>query len=328
MVDLSTTYMGLKLRNPLVVASCGLVKNVEGVSKAARAGAGAVVLKSLFEEQLQAESDQLDEQMKAHVHPEAMEYVRSELGMRFGAKDYTRLIEMAKKAVSIPVIASINCISARWWIQYAKRIAAAGPDAIELNISRMPVDPASTGEEIERMYCSILEHVKAEVDIPIAIKVGPYFTSFANVAKELAVRGASALVLFNRFYRPDIDIKRMEPKAARPFSSPEEIGLPLRWIALLSGKIPCDLAASTGVHDAEGVIKQLLAGATVVQACSTFYLDGFGKIASMLDGLESWMKEHGMNNLEEVREQMRPWLSEHPEAFERLQYIKIYGGVE
>ncbi len=328
MVDLSTTYMGLQLRNPLVVASCGLVKSVEGVRRAADAGAGAVVLKSLFEEQLQVEADELDTQIKAHGHPEALQYVRSELGMRFGATEYAKLVETSKKAVSIPVIASINCISARWWTRYAKEIAAAGPDALELNISRMPVEPGDTSEAIEQVYYTIVEEVKEAIDIPIAVKVGPFFTSLAHVAKELVGRGASALVLFNRFYRPDISLTRLEPTAARPFSSPEEISLPLRWIALLAGKIPCDLAASTGVHDAQGLIKLLLAGATVVQACSTFYLEGFEQIERMLDGLKDWMAKHDCADLEQVRRKMQPHVSERPELFERLQYIKVFGGVE
>jgi len=328
MVDLSTTYMGIPLRNPLMVASCGLVKDAEGVKRAEQAGAGAVVLKSLFEEQLQVEADELDSQMKAHAHPEALAYVRSEVGMRFGAADYAKRVEASKKAVSIPVIASINCVSARWWIPYAKEIASAGPDALELNISRMPADPDCPGEAIERLYYSIVEDVRAAVDIPLAVKVGPYFTSFAYVAQQLAARGASALVLFNRFYRPDISVTRLEPTAARPFSSPEEISLPLRWIALLAGKVPCDLAASTGVHDAQGLIKLLLAGASVVQACSTFYLEGFEQIGRMLDGLQVWMKKHQCADLEQVRQKMQPLLSEQPEGFERLQYIKIFGGME
>jgi len=286
------------------------------------------VLKSLFEEQLEAESEELNEAMKQSVHPEALDYVRAEIGMHFGVGDYLKLIQMAKKAVKVPIIASINCVSPKWWVRYAEQIAASGPDALELNIARMPVDPSSSSRDIEKDYYSIVEDVKRVVKIPLAVKIGPYFTSLANFAEGMAERGASALVLFNRFYRPDIDTENFQIVAARPFSSPSEIHLSLRWIAILSSRISCDLASSTGVHDAQGVIRQLLAGATAVQACSTFYINGLEQIGVMLDGLESWMKKHGFSNLREIREKMRSRLSDRPEVTERLQYIKVFSGVE
>ncbi len=328
MADLSTTYMGIALQNPVVVASCGLVKNLDGVRRAADAGAGAVVLKSLFEEQLAADSAELHQALAGADHPEALGYVQAELGMRYGAGDYIRLIREAKKAVPIPVIASINCISPRWWIQYAAQIADAGPDALELNISRMPVDPDCPGSEIERTYVSIVEDIRRAVKIPLAVKIGPYFSSLASVAKQLAARGASALVLFNRFYQPDIDTDGFHMAAAKPFSSPEDVHLSLRWIALLSRQIPCDFAASTGVHDAQGVVKQLLAGAKVVQACSTFYLHGFERVGQMLEGLKAWMDAKGFSCLEEVRACMAQELAETPEIRERLQYIRVFGKLE
>lgn len=328
MVDLSTTYLGIPLENPLIVGSCGLVKSLDGVRRAADAGAGAVVLKSLFEEQIEAESEALNEAMKESAHTEALEYIRAEIGMQFGAGDYVKLIQMAKKAVSTPIIASINCISPKWWIRYAKQIAESGADALELNISRMPVEPDIPGSEVERIYYSIVEDVKKVVQIPVAVKIGPFFTSLAHLAKGLAEHGADGLVLFNRFYRPDIDIHHFLPTAAKPFSTPEEIHLSLRWIALLAGKIPCDLAASTGVHDAQGLVKQLLAGATAVQVCSTLYIHGFEQIEYMLEGLSSWMQKHGLNTLQEVRDKMGGKLATKPEMRERLQYIKIFGGVE
>ena len=328
MADLSTYYMGIALKNPLVVASSGLVNSVEGIKRAAAAGAGAIVVKSLFEEQIQAESHELETAMMESSHTEALEYIRAEVGMRFGVSDYLELIQQAKKEIDVPLIASMNCISPRWWLSYASQIAGSGVDALELNLSRMPVNPNSNAAQIEETFLSIVEDVKNEIDIPIAVKIGPYFTSLANFATELASRGASALVFFNRFYRPDIDIENFQAKAARPFSVPSEIHLSLRWIALLSGRLGIDLAASTGVHDAEGMIKQLLAGATVVQACSTFYENGFSKIEQMIEELQSWMERHDFNSLDEVRIRMQPELSDKPEVRERLQYIKIFGGVE
>jgi len=328
MVDLSTTYMGLSLRNPLIVGSSGLVKTVEGVQKAADAGAGAVVLKSLFEEQLQAQTDEIDRDMMASAHTEALEYVRAEIGMSYGVGEYTQLIRQCKRSVSIPVIASINCVSPRWWTQYAEQIAAAGPDALELNISRMPVDPSGAANSIEEIFYSIVEDVTRRIELPVAVKIGPYFTSLANFAAGLIKRGASALVLFNRFYRPDIDVDSMQAITASPFSTPEEISISLRWIALLAGRLPCDFASSTGVHDHIGLIKQLLAGASAVQACSTFYIHGFQQIETMLKGLEDWMEAKGLNRLEEIPIQMQPNLTSQPELFERLQYIKLFGGIE
>ena len=328
MTNLSTYYMGLELDNPLIVASCGLVKSIDGVRHASQAGAGAIVLKSLFEEQLQAENQELEKAMLESTHTEALDYIRAEVGMQLGAADYLELIKSAKREVSTPIIASMNCFSPRWWIDYAKQVAEAGPDGLELNLSRMPVNPNQTGDQIEKAFLSIVEDVLAAVDIPVAVKIGPYFTSLANFATKLVSRGVSAIVLFNRFYRPDINIRTCQASAARPFSSPEEIHLPLRWIALLSGRLGCDLAASTGVHNAEGLIKQLLAGATVVQVCSTLYENGLDRIGEMLEGLKNWMTQSQFTSLDEMRIHMQPELSDNPEIRERLQYIKIFGGIE
>lgn len=328
MTDLSTTYMGLELRNPVVVASCGLVKSVDGVRKAYDNGAGAVVLKSIFEEQLQSESDSLNEEMLTYAHTEAFDYVRADLGMQIGVENYVKLIEESKKAVSIPVIASVNCVSPKWWIRNAKEIESAGADALELNISRMPVDTSLSAEAIESLYVSILEEVLGTVSLPIAVKIGPYFSSLAAFAKRLCDSGASGLVFFNRFYRPDVDIYKMRATTARPFSSPEEIGWSLRWIAMMSTQLTCDLAASTGIHDSEGVVKQLLAGARVAQVCSTLYLNGMQQIERIVSGLEAWMREQMIDSVDEIRYRLQPDLSDNPEVRERLQYIKVYSGIE
>ena len=328
MADLSTSYMGLSLQNPLMVASCSLTNTSEGVRRCADAGAGAIVLKSLFEEQIEA---QIKEDLEQHLwlsgHVEAFEYVRG-MSMEFGPAGYLKLVEEAKRAVSIPVIASLNCVSSKWWTDYAKRIASAGADALELNVAIMPSDPSHKPLTIERLYFDILGEVKSHLNIPIAMKIHPYFTSVAQMVEELCRRGVSALVLFNRFYKLDIDIEKLELAPGYRFSSPEEIYQSLRWITLLAGRIPCDLAASTGVHDAAGVIKHLLAGATTVQLCSTLYLNGIGQIATILGEMETWMLRHSFNSVDEVRGKLSQMQSPHPELYERLQYIKALVGIE
>ena len=327
MADLSTEYMGLPLRNPLIVASSGLTKSVEGVRKCADAGAGAVVLKSLFEEQIAAKAKDMEEHLWLYGHTEAFEYV-SKMAMPLGPRNYLKLIEEAKASSSIPVIASLNCISPRWWVDFAKQIEAAGADGLELNISVMPSDPARTSEEIEKIYVDIVESLKGGVGIPIAVKIGPYFTSVARMAAEFSRLGVSALVLFNRFYQIDIDIEKVVIAPGIRFSSPDEISLPLRWIALLAGSVECDLAASTGAHDGAGVVKQLLAGATTVQVCSALYERGIDHIGTILGDVEAWMKGHGFDKVEDFRGKLSRQVTERPELYERLQYIKLFVGIE
>jgi len=327
MADLSTEYMGFSLRNPLVVASSSLTKSADGVRKCADAGAGAVVLKSLFEEQIAAEAEDMEEHLWLYGHTEAFEYV-SKMAMPLGPRDYLKLIEEAKAAVSIPVIASLNCISPRWWADFAKQIEAAGADGLELNISVMPSDPARTATDIEKIYVDIVDSLKGGVRIPIAVKIGPYFTSVARMAGELSEHGVSALVLFNRFYQIDIDVDRIEVVPGIRFSSPDEISLPLRWIALLSGSVGCDLAASTGVHDGAGFVKQLLAGATAVQVCSALYEHGIEHIGKIIEDAETWMKGHDFEKVGDFRGKLSRQVTERPELYERLQYIKLFTGIE
>lgn len=327
MADLRTTYMGLELRNPLVVASCGLTKSADGVRRCADAGAGAVVLKSLFEEQVIGEMRNEKQYGSVAWHPEALDYIER-MGISLGPREYLAVIREAKKAVSIPVIASLNCVSREVWIDYAKRLAAEGTDGIELNLAVMPSDPKRTVEEIEKRYFDALSDATSKVDVPISVKIGPYFTSTARMALELSRRGVSAIVLFNRFYQIDIDVEKIELSSGITLSSPQEINLPLRWVSLLSGRIECDLAASTGIHDAHGVIKMLLAGATATQLCSTLYLNGLESIGGILDGLEGWMKAHRFESVDAFRGRLSSMNSEKPELYERIQYIKAFVGVE
>lgn len=326
MADLSTEYMGLKLNNPIVVASCSLTSNSEGVRRCADAGAGAVVLKSLFEEQIRIETGDLEKYLWLSGHPEALDYIRN-MGMELGPREYLSLIKAAKSVVSIPVIASLNCVSPEWWADYAIQIAASGADALELNISAMPSNPDRSDDDIAEVYFRILAEVKKCVEIPIAVKIGPYFTSMARMADELSESGAAALVLFNRFYQFDIDIEKLELAPGHRFSSPEEMNLSLRWIALLAGRVNCDLAASTGIHDGASVIKHLLAGASVAQICSTLYLNKLDQIGRILEYIERWMEKHGFDSVGQIRGKLSQMQSENPESYERLQYIKSLVGI-
>ncbi len=325
MVELSTKYMGMDLRNPLIVASSGLVNSLEGVEKCAESGAGAVVLKSLFEEQIEADTKELMEHIWLNGHTEAFDYVRG-MGMSLGPSDYLKLIEDVKKKVTIPVIASLNCVSAKWWVDYAKQIENTGADALELNISVMPSDPNRVSEEIEKQYYDIVEGVRRHINIPIAVKIGPFFTSIARMARELYRRGVSALVLFNRFYQLDIDVDSIKLVGGNPLSSPKEMNLPLRWIALLSGRIECDFAASTGVHNGIDAIKMILAGAKAVQICSTLYQNGVEQIGRVQKEMEDWMKGHNFESLSDFRGILSQEESDKSELYERLQYIKALSG--
>jgi dihydroorotate dehydrogenase (fumarate) len=325
MADLSTTYMGLPLANPLMVASCSLTKTADGVRRCA--DAGAVVLKSLFEEQILAEISGAGGETSMSWHPEALDYVRR-MGLELGPRTYLKLIEESKKAVSIPVIASLHCVSSGVWTNYVRQIAEAGADAIELNISVMLSDPRRESGDIERVYMETVDKVVHLVTIPVAVKIGPYFTSVARVASELWMRGAKGLVLFNRFYQFDIDIDRMELASGARLSSPPEISLPLRWISLLWGKVKCDFSASTGAHDSAGVIKLLLVGATTVQLCSALYRRGLDHIGTIHTELETWMDAHAFKSVGQLRGRLSQSQSDKPELFERLQYIKALVGIE
>lgn len=351
MTDLTTRYMGIELKNPLVVSSCGLTKTVQGVEQAAEAGAGAIVLKSLFEEQITAEVAELANQSQHSGHTEAYDYLQG-FGRSFGPMEYLQLVREAKKAVSVPVIASVNCVTAERWTEYATKLADAGADGLELNIGFLPNERSLGAVEVEERYTQILAAVRTAVELPVALKIGPYFSSLAHLAerlgsdrmagppftvgwcgpgdntKEVTRRGADALVLFNRFYRFDIDVDKMQLAGGNPYSTSEELHVSLRWISLLAGKLQCDLAATTGVHDGQDLVKQLLAGATVVQVCSTLYRNGLNQINLILNYLEEWMQEHGFASLDDFRGRLSHIRSENPSEYERVQYIKALVGIE
>ncbi len=328
MKDLSTTYLGLKLKNPLIVGSCGLTGSVEKVRELAEGRAGAVVLKSLFEEQIEAE---LAANLQSYQsdYPDAYDYIRNYT--RGNAVDeYLTLIADAKKAVDIPIIASVNCVSARDWVAFAESVEKAGADALELNISLLPSDLKKRSEETEKLYFEIVKKVSDRLSIPIALKMSRYSAGLANLISRLAWstdHRVAGFVLFNRYYRPDINIDRLEMGMAEPFSTPAEMTESLRWIGLLSGSIKKDFAASTGVHDSRALVKQLLAGAAAVQVVSAVYKNGPGIIAEILAGLEAWMEEKSFAAIDDFRGRLNYANIENPAAYERIQFMKQFAGI-
>jgi dihydroorotate dehydrogenase (fumarate) len=325
-MDLSTKYLGLSLNNPVVVASCGLTKSVDQIKKCEDAGAGAVVMKSLFEEQIREMSFGLDESVA--MHTEALDYIRAELDMQLGPREYIETIKKAKKEVSIPVIASVNCYTSKWWTSYAQQIEAAGADALELNIYVMPFNAELSGYNLENTYVEILQAVKEQVEIPVSLKLSPYFTSFANLAEKLDNQGADGLVLFNRFVQPEIDTDKITSSVKPSFNDPIGFSNALRWIALLSGQLKLDIAASGNIRSAKDMIKQILGGATVVQIASVLYKEGLGKIKEMLNSLENWMKEKHFNSISDFRGKLNQENDPKSEAYIRAQYIKSIAGIE
>ena len=321
MSNLSTVYMGIELKNPLIVASCDLTSNIDKIKKCEEEGAGAVVLKSLFEEQIEMETEDLITGSWLPDHTEAFEYVRG-MSMANGPNAYLNLITEAKKKTSIPIIASLNCISPKWWTDYAKQLEQSGADALELNISLLPSNLERSSQEIEQIYIDIIEEVLEEIDLPVAVKIGPFFTSIAKMADKIASKGIAGLVLFNRFYQLDIDIKNLKATGGNPLSSPDEMSNSLRWIALLSDRINCDFAATTGIHSGSDVIKQLLAGARAVEVCSTLYKNGLEYIEKILEEIKDWMAKHNYGSIEDFRGKLSKKENDKPELYDRLQYIK------
>lgn len=326
MKDLTSKYLGLTLKNPLVAGSCGLTGAVAKIQELAEAGVGAVVLKSLFEEQIEAELQQnLDEYQTDY--PDAYDYVR-QYTRETAVTEYLDMIADVKKKIDIPVVASLNCVTADEWTSFAGKFEKAGADALEINISLLPSDPKKECGAYEQIYFDVLNKVSKVVSIPIALKMSSYSSSLANLTSRLHWTGkVGGFVLFNRYYQPDINIKKMELASAGVFSQPQEIALPLRWIALLSGMIESDFAASTGVHDAEGVVKMLLAGAKAVQVVSTLYDNGVDQVGTILGGLENWMDEKQFNSIEDFRGRLAYKFEDDQSAFERIQFMKHYSGI-
>jgi dihydroorotate dehydrogenase (fumarate) len=322
MADLATDYMGMKLPTPLVVASSALSNRVDNLEMAEGHGAGAVVLRSLFEEQLEATASALDEELSrgAESSPEARTYFPPQ---RVGPHEYLSLVERAKKALSIPVIASLNCCAPGSWTGYARDIEQAGADALEVNLYAVEADPAVSSAEVEARYLEIVHGVRGAVRIPVAVKLSPYFTSLAHFAARVDAAGANGLVLFNRFLQPDVSLDKMAAVPSMTLSAPSEALLPLRWIALLHGRVKAHLAASTGVYDAPGALKQLLAGAQVVQLASALVKSGIPHLGKMLAGVEDWLDKRGFESVDAARGAVSQRAVSDPAAFERAQYVHL-----
>lgn len=325
---LHTNWMGLSLQSPIIAGSSGMTKSVENLIEIEKNGAGAVVLKSLFEEQISNDMNKnLAEAHDASAYPEAFDYI-SNFAKSSAVDEYLTLIESAKQKIKIPVIASINCVSNTDWVDYAKKFEKAGADGLELNIFILPSDFTKSADEIEKTYLSIIENVRKHVSIPVAVKIGEYFTSLAKTVVTLSWTGINGIVLFNRTYSPDIDINTMHVTSTNVFSTPEEVAHPMRWIALLSDKAHCDLAGSTGVHNGEAAVKLLLAGASAVQVCSVLYKKKFGVISEINSFISDWMKKHNYTSISDFKGKMSYKNIPNPAAYERVQFMKYFAGIE
>ena len=311
MTDLSTKYMGLDLRNPIIAASSGLTDSVENIVKLEINGAGAVVLKSLFEEQIMMD---IDEQRMNNMYG-SYDNVEDYIGFytkKHRIDNYLQLIRDSKKKTSIPVIASINCVSASEWTEFASRIQEAGADALELNMFIMPSDGNYAGADIEQIYFDIIEAVKQHITIPVALKISNFFSGMANFAIKLSETGISSLVLFNRFYRPDVDLEKMKITSSH----------------ILKGKLACDMAASTGIHDGKTILKNLLVGANAVEVASAIYKNGMGVIPQMLTEMTEWMKAHNYNSVSELIGKLSQESVTKPMIYERAQFMKYFSDVK
>jgi len=324
-MDLSTNYLGLKLRTPLVPSAAQpLTENVDNIKLMEDSGASAVVMHSLFEEQLSLERREIYESMVQGTESfaEALTYFPEPTEFSVGPETYLQNIAAAKNAVKIPIIASLNGSSLGGWVNYAKKIQQAGADALELNIYWIPTDPSLSSIRIEDSYIEILRSVKQQVTIPVAVKLGPFFTNFANMARRLESVGADGLTLFNRFYQPDIDLESLEVYPNILLSTPMAMRLPLRWIAILRDELGLSLAATSGIHRASDAIKMLLAGADVTMLCSALLRHGVKHIAAVENDLRSWLEEHEYESVEQMKGSMSHKNCPDPAAFERAQYMR------
>lgn len=324
MIDLSTTYLGLKLRTPLVVSASPLSQEVYGLRRLEDAGASAIVLYSLFEEQLRQESMELDYHLAAGTESfaESLTYFPTRSEFRTGPEAYLCHIEQAKNAVRIPIIASLNGSTLGGWTSYARAMENAGADAIECNIYSIAADMDVPGVEVEQKYVDIVRAVKASVRIPVAVKLSPFFSNMARMAKWLVDSGADGLVLFNRFYQPDIDLQELEVRPNVLLSTPQALRLPLTWIGILYGRLRASLAATSGVHRPEDVIKLLMAGADVTMLCSVLLRNGTNYLPIIEKGVLQWMEEHEYESVEQMRGSMSQIRCSDPSAFERAQYMR------
>ncbi len=324
-IDLSTTYMGLRLAHPIVSSAGPWAGTLDRIKRLEDAGAAAIVLPSLFEEQLEAESTILDHYLNygTETFAEALSYFPNMTSYNVGPEGYLNLIRRAKDATSVPIIASLNGVSNGGWTEYARQIEQAGADAIELNIYYVAAEMDTTSVEVEQRYLDALVEVKSVVRIPVAVKIGPFFSALANMAQRLASAGANGIVLFNRFYQPDFDLEALEVTPHLVLSHSDELRLPLRWIAILYGRIKPSLALSTGVHTHIDVLKGLMAGASVTMMGSALIKNGVMHIRSVLNALREWMEQHEYVSVAQMRGSLSQQSVANPAAFERANYMKV-----
>lgn len=323
-MDLSTQYLGLKLKNPLVPSASPLSYTLDGMKRLEDAGASAVVMYSLFEEQIAHEAAELNHYLSygTESFAEALTYFPETHEYNLGPEEYIDLVHKAKTALGIPVIGSLNGISPGGWIGFAKKIEQAGADAIELNVYYIPTDPKLTSQDVEDRYLEVLHAVKRAVKIPVAMKLSPFFSSLSGMARRLELAGADGLVLFNRFYQPDIDLEALEVKPNVILSTPQALRLPLRWIAILSGRVRMSLGATSGIHQATDVIKMLMAGADATMLCSALLKNGPGHIGTILTEMRQWMLEHEYVSVQQMKGSMSQRAVADPAAFERANYMR------
>jgi dihydroorotate dehydrogenase (fumarate) len=324
MPDLSTSYLGLRMPSPIIVGSSGLTDKPEKIAELEKFGAGAVVLKSIFEEEILNEYEQvLREETPGRYKDDYLDYFDLRI-KEVNLENYLDLIRQSKKLVKIPVIGSINCTSSHEWTYFADKIEAAGADALELNIFILPTDPSYMSDQIERTHLEIIQSVRNKLKIPIAVKMSYYFTNLAGMISQLSRCNIAGLVLFNRFYNPDIDIDKMQMVSSHVFSSPRDLPISLRWIAVMSNKVKCDLAASTGVHDGCAVVKQLLAGASAVQVVSALYENGPAYLERMLYDVREWMAAKNFQRIDEFKGLLSQGRQVNPGFYERVQFMKYF----
>ena len=330
MIDLSTNYLGLKLRSPLVVSASPLSRDADGICRLEDAGASAVVLYSLFEEQLRQEEMDLEYHLNAGTESfaESLTYFPQPSEFQTGPEGYLDHIRKAKGSVGIPIIASLNGSTLGGWTKFAADVERAGADAIECNIYYIPTDPRITAHEVEKTYVDIVQAVKAAVSIPVAVKLSPFFSNLANMAHRLDEAGAGALVLFNRFYQPDIDLEELEIRPNVLLSTPQALRLPLTWIGILHGRVKADLAATGGVHSAEDVIKLLMVGSSVTMLCSALMRHGVNHLRHVERELREWMEEHEYESVKQMQGSMSQIKCPDPTAFERAQYMRAVKGMQ
>jgi dihydroorotate dehydrogenase (fumarate) len=327
-MDLSTTYLGLKLANPLLAGSSPLVDDMDAVKRLIDAGVGAIVMHSIFEEQITREQlgTIMDMELHAEAFAEALSYFPGPSDYRLGPEKYLEQIRRIKNLGAVPVIGSLNGVTPAGWLDYAKQIEQAGADALELNVYYLATQAWETGDEVEKRTLDIVKAVKSAVKIPVAVKLSPFYSSIPNLAKQLEVAGANGLVIFNRFYQPDIDIEALEPKPHLELSTSAELLLRLRWLAILYGQLKCSLAVTGGVHTASDAIKALMAGASAVQLVSVLLARGPEQVRVIRDVMQTWFEEHEYESVEQAIGSMSLQRSPNPQAFERANYQRILAG--